>query len=209
MAVFLALFGVVEGLGVPILTDPSVVLGRASLAAAAAGVALLWADVLLPVPSSVIMVANGALFGFATGAALSLAGSLGAAVLGFALGRRGSRLLTRVVSPAEKARADALLSRYGALAVLVTRAVPLLAETTVIMAGTSPMSWRRMLAAAFAGSLPPCLLYALAGAQRGGAASTVVMFAIVMAVAGVFWWVGRGGAAGKLTPPPGRHEGPP
>jgi len=67
--------------------------------------------VFIPVPSSVVMIANGALFGVAVGTSLSLLGSLGAAALGFLIGRRSTRLLERLVSPAEKARADELLRR--------------------------------------------------------------------------------------------------
>ncbi len=44
----------------------------ASLAADALGVGLLVADIVLPVPSSVVMVAHGALFGLRLGAVLSM-----------------------------------------------------------------------------------------------------------------------------------------
>jgi uncharacterized membrane protein YdjX (TVP38/TMEM64 family) len=196
LVVFLAQFGVVEGLGVPVLTDPSALMSRGGALAAAVGVGLLIADVFLPVPSSVVMIAHGALFGFAWGSVLSLAGSLGAAALGFAVGRRGSRALERFVSPAEKARADQMLARWGSLAVVVTRPIPLLAETTVIMAGASPMSWSRMLLAAAGGSVPPALLYALTGATSRGVASGALMFALVLAIAGGFWFVGRRAAGG-------------
>jgi len=50
------------------------------------------------------------------------------------------------------------------LAILVTRPVPLLAETTAIVVGSSPLGWGRMALAALAGSFPGALLYALTGA---------------------------------------------
>ncbi|MDP9419663.1 MAG: hypothetical protein M3P53_05890 [Actinomycetota bacterium] len=53
------------------LVDPSGYMD-ASLAAAALGVGLLVADIVLPVPSSVVMVAHGALFGLRLGAVLSM-----------------------------------------------------------------------------------------------------------------------------------------
>lgn len=188
---FLALFAVVEGLGVPLLTDPSAVLGRGGVAAAATGVGLLVADVFLPVPSSVVMVAHGALFGVVGGTLLSLAGSLGATALGFLVGRRSAPLIARLVSPAEKARADELLRRYGALAVVVTRPIPMLAETIAILAGASPLGWGKMLAASVAGTLPPCLLYALTGATSRSFGSGFAMFGVVLAVAGGSWFLGR------------------
>jgi 3-dehydroquinate synthase len=190
IALFLILFAVVEAAGVPLLTDPSAWLGRGGPMAAAVGVGLLVADVFIPVPSSLVMIAHGALFGIAVGTALSLAGSLGAAALGFFLGRRSARLVERLVSPAEKARADELLARWGMLAVVVTRPIPLLAETVAILAGASPLGWGRMLAASLAGALPSCLLYALTGATSRSFGSGVVTFGASVALAGLLWWLG-------------------
>ena len=191
LAFFLALFGIVEALGVKILTDPSAWLEHRGPLAAAVGVGLLVADVFLPVPSSVVMIAHGALFGVVAGTVLSLAGSLGAAALGFFVGRRSDRLLERLVSPAEKARADQLLQRYGALAIVVTRPIPLLAETTAIMAGASPLGWGRLLGATLAGSVPPALLYALTGATSRSFGSGALMFGVVLLVTGVLWFLGK------------------
>ena len=68
------------------------------------------------------------------------------------------------MSREEKQRADSLLRRWGALAILVTRPVPLLAETTAIIAGTTTMSWQMTLVSV-AGSLPAALIYAVVGAK--------------------------------------------
>ncbi|WP_045234737.1 hypothetical protein, partial [Deinococcus pimensis] len=81
-----ALFVVVEALGLPLLTDPTPWLGSGAVPAVV-GTALLVADVLLPVPSSVVMVAYGSLYGVAAGTALSALGGVGAALLGYAVGR--------------------------------------------------------------------------------------------------------------------------
>lgn len=187
MVVFLALFGVVEALGVPVLTSEQPLPAEGGVAAAALGVGLLLVDVLLPVPSSVVMVGHGALFGVLTGTALSLLGSVGAAALGFALGRRGGPLLARLVTPGERARADALLARWGGMAIVATRPIPLLAETVAILAGTSPMTWPRLLGAAAAGSLPPALAYAMTGASAAALGDGFLMFGLVMLVTGGFW----------------------
>jgi uncharacterized membrane protein YdjX (TVP38/TMEM64 family) len=132
------------------------------------------------------MVAYSALFGAIGGTLLSVGGSMGAALVGFSIGRRGGPLLARLVSPKERARADYILSRWGTLAIVVTRPVPLLAETVAIMAGTSPLGWRQASLAALLGSIPPALLYALSGATAAALSSGVLVFGLVLLVAGIF-----------------------
>ncbi|SCF11403.1 Uncharacterized membrane protein YdjX, TVP38/TMEM64 family, SNARE-associated domain [Micromonospora purpureochromogenes] len=168
-AALLAVFGAVQALEAPLLTDPSPLLGRAGPVAAATSLALLLADVALPVPSSLVMVANGALFGVLPGTLLSLLGGLGATLVAFGLGRRSRGLLARTTTSAQRARAERLLNRYGLLAVLVTRPVPVLAETVALLAGTTTLGWWRVTLASAAGVLPAALIYAAAGAtaQRG------------------------------------------
>jgi membrane protein DedA with SNARE-associated domain len=94
------------------------------------------------------------------------------------------------VPPEERARADHILRRWGGLAIVVTRPVPLLAETVAIMAGTSPLGWRRAALAALLGSLPPALLYALSGATAAALTSGILVLGLVLLVAGIFWLVG-------------------
>lgn len=191
IASFLVLFLFVEALGVPLLTDPTPWLNHGGALAALVGVGLLVADVLLPVPSSLVMVAHGALFGVVGGTLLSLLGSVGAALFGFAIGQRGGSMMERLVTGAERERADRLLKRWGVLAIIVTRPVPLLAETVAIMAGTSSLGWGRVALAALAGSLPPALLYAITGASVANLQNTALVFVFVILIAGAFWVIGR------------------
>lgn len=202
MVLFLALFGLVEHLRVPLLTDPDPWLSRGGWIAAALGVGLLVADVLLPVPASLVMIAHGALFGVAGGTLLSLAGALGAALFGFTLGRRGGPLLARLVPEDERRRADALLERWGDLAIIVTRPVPILAETVALLAGTSRMSWGRMSLATLAGSLPAALIYALTGATARDLDSLPLVFGLVLGVAGIVWLLGKSLRRQNLARPP-------
>ncbi len=185
------LFAVVEALGVPLLTDPSPWLDRGGWVAVAVGTGLLIVDVVLPVPSSVIMVANGAIFGIVVGSLLSLVGSVGAAMVGFMIGRRGGSLLSRIVTPAEVDQANRLLDRWGLLAIVVTRPIPLLAETMAIIAGTSRLDWRRVLVAVIVGAVPASILYAVTGALASGFASGAVVFVAVILLAGAFWFAGN------------------
>jgi len=189
--ILLTLFLLVEALNITLLKEPSFWLEQAGVLAGFAGVCLLVSDVALPVPSSLVMVAHGALFGVAIGTLLSLVGSTGAALVGFAIGRRGGPLLARLVPVEERRQADRLLIRWGMLAIIVTRPVPLLAETTAIVVGTSPLGWGRVALAALAGSVPSALLYALTGAVTASFQNGALVFGPVLLVASSFWLVGR------------------
>lgn len=183
VGLMLATFLAVEALDVRLLTDPGPLLEPRGAVAAAVGVGLLVADVGLPVASSVVMLTHGAMFGAAVGAGLSLLGSMGAFAMGFALGRRGEHAVERFVPEEERVRADALLRRWGLLAVVVSRPVPMLAETMAFLAGASSLPWRASLAAALVGSLPAAVLYAVAGAVAASFAVGAVVFAVVVVLA--------------------------
>lgn len=189
--IVLALFLLVEAFDITLLKEPSFWLEQAGVLGGFAGVCLLVTDVALPVPSSLIMIAHGALFGVAIGTLLSLVGSTGAALAGFAIGRRGGPLLARLVPVEELVRADRLLTRWGMLAIIVTRPVPLLAETTAIVVGTSRLGWGRATLAALAGSLPGALLYALTGAGAARFQNGALVFGLVLLVASSLWLIGR------------------
>ncbi|MGQ0778447.1 MAG: VTT domain-containing protein [Pseudonocardiales bacterium] len=199
LGLFLVVFVVAELLGVPLLSDPAGWRSHGGVVAAAAGVGLLVADVVLPVPSSVVMVAHGALFGVVIGTVLSLLGAVGAAAAGYGVGRYGGTPLLRAMcSEADRARADLLVRRWGLLAVAATRAVPLLAETIAVTAGASSLGLVRTMAAAVVGSLPGAVLYAMAGALGVGTPSALVVFGCVMLLAVGLWLIGRFGIGLRL-----------
>jgi uncharacterized membrane protein YdjX (TVP38/TMEM64 family) len=182
---FLALFLVGEALGLPLLEDPTPWLRQAGWLSAAIGVGLLAADVLLPVPSNVVMIAHGALFGIVVGAALSVLGSMLATAAAFWIGRRGGTLLAKAVPVNERARADAILAHWGVVAIMVTRPLPLLAETLIVLAGASHMSWRTAMLSSLVGFLPPSLFYAWAGAMSIGFEGGVLIFGLTIVLAAV------------------------
>jgi uncharacterized membrane protein YdjX (TVP38/TMEM64 family) len=183
----LMMFFAASALGLAI--DDTEAMGTGGVLAAVTGVVLLIADALLPVPSSLVMLANGKLFGVATGTMLSLVGSIGSALAAFAIGRAGTNGIRRLVLPDEHDRASAMLERWGAAAVALTRPVPILAETVAILAGSSRLTWMQTTVAATVGSLMPSLVYAWAGAHARSANHTAIVLG-VLAVTAVLWWVG-------------------
>ncbi len=98
---------------------------------------LLASDVLLPIPSSILSTVSGAVLGFLGGA---VANTLGM-TLGCLAGYRAGRL----AKGQNDERLAALWARHGEWTLVVTRAVPVLAEAGVLFAGVTGMPFRRFL----------------------------------------------------------------
>lgn len=188
---FLAAFLVATALDVPLLTGTEWIQEHAWTSAVVILNGLLIGDVLLPIPSSLLMVANGALMGTAAGSLATIASTLLGGALAFWLGRRGAPWLMARISEEERARADRFFRRWGAMAVLVSRPVPIIAETIAILAGTTPMGWGRFLTSVLLGNLPPAILYAFAGASAKNASYSIAIFLILVGLAGGWWLLGR------------------
>jgi uncharacterized membrane protein YdjX (TVP38/TMEM64 family) len=151
--------------------------GAAALTAALLA-GLLAADVLLPVPSSLVSTACGSLFGPGAGTLVSWAGMTGGAVLGYALGAGlGTRALAATVGDAQAARAAELIARHGSWGLVVCRGVPVLAEASVLLAGTARMPVARFAAAVALSNLGLSAAYAVTGAAAAGRGSFLLALA--------------------------------
>ena len=150
---------------------------------------LLAVDILIPVPSSIVMVLSGAAFGVAWGAIIAFAGSIAGEWLGFELARKyGTSLSTRFIGDeAERRRMNDVLVTHGAAAIAATRALPVVMETMSIVAGLSPMKRSTFLIASTIGTAPIVIVYAYAGAMSKETGSLVPAIVILLAVAAAGW----------------------
>jgi len=117
---------------------------------------LLAADVFLPVPSSILSTASGVMLGFIGGALTNSVGMTAGCWVGYRAGR--------MARPADDARLAELWARYGEWTLVVTRAVPVLAEAAVLFAGMSAMPFRRFLLLTTLANAGIGTLYAAVGA---------------------------------------------
>jgi uncharacterized membrane protein YdjX (TVP38/TMEM64 family) len=169
------------------------VLCRPSPGAAFAVFGLLAVDVLFPVPSSLVMILSGAVFGVVAGALLAFFGSLAGNFLGFEISRRyGSGLAMRLfgTTELELVKMRGAVSRYGVLAILLSRPLPVVMETLSIAAGLGDMKRSDFLSASILGTLPLCFVYAYAGAfsLRGGSIVPALVAAVaVPSLAWILW----------------------
>lgn len=130
---------------------------------AAAEIGVLAADILLPVPSSLVTTLGGASLGLAVGTACGCLGMTLGSMAGWMIGRiTGSRSLARIDASARAALA-ARERRFGPLVVVLTRPLPILAEATAILAGATGMPWGAFLAAAAPANLAIAFAWSLAG----------------------------------------------
>jgi uncharacterized membrane protein YdjX (TVP38/TMEM64 family) len=188
VAVILSFFAV-NAAEIPFLQDPSEWMEHGWWIAAVAGFSLLLADVLIPVPSSVVMIAHGALLGLFPGFAVSLIGNVGGAALGWWIGRRSAPWVNRMVGSADQRRASEWIARHGMGAVVISRSIPVLNETIAVMAGVTRLSLHRMLLASMLGSIPPSLIYAWAGSQAVEGNLGLWIAGFVFILAGAAWFL--------------------
>ncbi|MFL5765262.1 MAG: TVP38/TMEM64 family protein [Bacteroidia bacterium] len=188
---FLITFSAVEYFNVPLLKDPSYLGQKGGLIAAIGGFLLLVSDIVLPVPGSLIMIGNGALFGVYLGTLFSVAGGMAMSAVGFLIGKKGVRFINRFISDKEQETGKKLMEQWGYLAILVTRPVPLLSETVIIIAGSTGLKFRKVMLASLLGYLPGAYIYALAGASAISEDNAAYSFLIVIGVAALFWFTGK------------------
>jgi uncharacterized membrane protein YdjX (TVP38/TMEM64 family) len=145
-------------------------LGAPGWAALLVGLALA---TLAPVPRTALSVLAGVLAGFWGGLALALGSGVLGALAGFGLARwLGRETVTRLAGP-RLARADALLSERGMLAVLTGRLIPVTPFTLVSYAGgLSGIRLRSYLAGSALGLVPGTVLHVTIGATVGAVGDT-------------------------------------
>ncbi|SEK78571.1 membrane protein DedA, SNARE-associated domain [Stigmatella aurantiaca] len=155
---------------------------------------LLAADLVLPVPSSLLGTAAGALLGFWRGMLACWAGMMVGCGLGYLLGARaGEAALRRMAGEAEVRRLAGLSGRHGHWFLLVLRGVPVLAESSVVFAGVSRMPLRRFFGTTALANLGICATYAAVGASAVRFGSFLVLFAGIVLLPGLALWAVRRG----------------
>ena len=125
---------------------------------------LLAADMFLPVPSSAVITYAGGTLGLVPATLVSWLGLSAGAIGGFGLARVfGETLARRFSETADVTRMSDFTRRHGPVALILTRALPILAEACVLMLGASRLSWRHFLPALLGSNLALALTYSACG----------------------------------------------
>lgn len=129
-----------------------------------AGIGLLLADLLLPIPGTVVMSALGAVYGFWIGGIFASAGSMMAGMLGYGVGRFFNEGFSRKwLGQKDFDKGKEMFGRNGAWVVAISRALPILPEVLACMAGLLRMPFRKFCIALACGSVPMGFLFAWIG----------------------------------------------
>ena len=128
--------------------------------------ALLASDVVMPIPATVVCTAAGYLLGFGLGAAVIFCGMTTSALVGYAIGARWGRGVTRRwVGERELERAERLHRRWGPAAILLLRGMPVLAEASAVFAGVAGMRRGRFVGLVVISNAVVATAYAALGAK--------------------------------------------
>jgi membrane protein DedA with SNARE-associated domain len=160
---------------------------------AALVVGLLGTDVLLPIPSSLVStLAGGQLPAWVAILASWTGLNLGAAV-GFWAGRTGGRALAeRLADPSDLQQMQRVAQPYAATALVVTRALPILAEATVLLLGVQGIAWRRFWPPVLLSNLGIAIAYSALGHYAGQQEWLAVALSISVALPLLAtWWIRR------------------
>lgn len=132
------------------------------------GLGLLAADLVLPVPATGVMSALGTVYGFWLGWLIAAAGSVLAGLIGYGLVRLGGdRFASRLARQEGLEEFRHLFDRWGGVAIIASRALPVLPEVMAVLAGLARMRFRLFLTAMLTGTIPVSGLFAWWGSTTG------------------------------------------
>lgn len=144
-------------------------------------IGFLTVDIALPIPSSFVLSTTGYLLGMAAGTAVCFLGMSVSSAIGYWLGHyAGAPLARRLIGARGLRDFNALVHRYGDATLVAFRAVPVLAEATLLVAGLSPMKFARFMTIVSIGNLIVSALYAWIGAVSADRSS--FLFASVASI---------------------------
>ena len=151
-------------------------------------VALLSGDAVLPIPSSILSAFAGGAFGWRTGALVIWSGMTLGALVSYALGASAGRgVAVRVVGKAELERARSMFADVGPAALIVTRAVPVLAEAATLVAGAARMPFWIFLLSTSVANVGVAIAYASIGAAAASSSSFLIAFIGLVSVPALAW----------------------
>jgi uncharacterized membrane protein YdjX (TVP38/TMEM64 family) len=132
----------------------------------ALGIALIWADLVLPVPQTAVIAALGIIYGTLLGGLLGSLGLITSGLLGYGLMLTSARRLAQTFAGSKSLhKMESFFDQGGTWAIVLTRSLPYsVPEAMVFLAGLAGMPIRKFTAALTIGSVPVAFVFAAIGA---------------------------------------------
>jgi len=148
---------------------------------------ILSSDIVLPVPSSIVMYLNGSVLGLYLGFLTSYVSVILTAFVGYLLG-----MFTSLgVRKSKESETQAFMKKYGYLAILVTRGIPILSESVCFVSGFKRYNFKLYLLLNLVGYIPICLIYAYFGNIGGNENQFLLSFFFSILLSLTLWVFGR------------------
>ena len=146
--------------------DAVLMLRRYGSWAWALGIALIWADLVLPIPQTAVIAALGITYGTLLGGLLGTLGLITSGLLGYLLMLTSARrFVQRIVGSQSLHKLERLFDHGGAWAIVITRSLPYsVPEAMVFLAGLAGMPMRKFIIALTIGGVPTAFAFAAIGA---------------------------------------------
>lgn len=124
---------------------------------------------LVPIPSEIVLLAAGIIWGFIMGGIMGVIGSMAAAIVCYYVSKRGGRpVAEKFVGESALNMADDLIQKYGTGAIVVARFLPFVAFDPISYAsGLVDMDVKKYSLGTFLGSIPRAFFYSWLGASLG------------------------------------------
>lgn len=153
-------------------------------------VGLIVADIVLPIPTTLIITVMGQRYGPILGGLIGTLGTFSAGVIAYGVTRLLGPRFARWLLADELEQAEEFFEKKGAFAVACSRWLPLLPEAISCMAGLARMPFRKYCLAVLSGTVPMCFAYA---ALAGTSENEIVPLTISILLPIPIWWI-----AGRL-----------
>ncbi|MCE5277556.1 MAG: VTT domain-containing protein [Planctomycetaceae bacterium] len=148
----------------------------------AVAIALLVADLFLPIPAAPVVAATGVIYGTFWGGVVGAAGSVLAGLVAYALARVAGRKAARfLASEEEMADLQRFFDTWGVGGIIASRALPVMPEVLTFMAGLAGMHRGRFVSALCVGSVPMGFLLAWAGSATAASSELLLVLTLVPA----------------------------
>lgn len=164
---------------------------------------LLAADIILPIPSSVVATAAGSMLGPWLGSIVSAAGlSFGAVAMFVVMRIAGAPLARGLIGEDDHDRLVALAAAHGPWIVALLRPVPVLSEASVIALGAVRAPWLASIVSILLSSTVTATVYATLGAVARRQSSELLLIAAALLPPALAWVI----AHRLLRTKPGRGD---